>query len=132
MQTLLSAASLLGITSQPARAQTTVSAQKSTESLEEIIVTATKREENIQSVPESIVAYTQAKMDSEGVKRAEDIVRLTPGVELTLPSGQFETGSALDVTIRGITDATGLAPSGTATTGIYLDDTPIQARSNQD
>src|SRR5882757_9932919 len=54
--------------------------------LEEIVVTATRREENLSKVPISISAYTQETMDTKGIKDFTDIVRFTPGV--TIDAGQ--------------------------------------------
>jgi iron complex outermembrane recepter protein len=56
-------------------------------------------------------------MDSRGVKDFEDLVRLTPGVNLTSDTA---TG-ANRVAIRGISSS-----AGSGTTGIYIDDTPVQ------
>ena len=96
-------------------------------SLEEVVVTATKRAENILSVPISMSAVSQAQLEQEGVKDINDFSRLVPGISL-VPAGPTSTNAAQStgsrtVVIRGIA-----ATAGSATTGIYLDDTPIQAR----
>jgi iron complex outermembrane receptor protein len=49
-------------------------------SLEEIVVTATRREENLLEVPLSIAAYTQEALDQKGVRTIEDLARITPGL----------------------------------------------------
>jgi iron complex outermembrane receptor protein len=95
--------------------------------LGEIIVTAQKRAENILTVPISITAVTQAALQEQDIKDINDFSRIAPGVSL-IPSGQSTTNSAQStgertVVIRGIA-----ATAGSATTGIYLDDTPIQGR----
>src|ERR1022692_1215063 len=48
--------------------------------LEEILVTATRREESISRVPISITAISQYAIDQKGIKDFSDIVRFTPGV----------------------------------------------------
>ena len=63
----------------PARAQSSPTPASEANALQEIVVTATKREENIQRVPISIVAFSQAQLDQEGVRKTEDIIRLRTG-----------------------------------------------------
>src|ERR1700689_5232629 len=83
---------------------------------EEVVVTATRRSEKLSKVPESISAFTTEKMDQLDVKNISDLVRFTPGVT-------FDTESK-DISIRGVNST-----AGDATTGIYIDDTPIQIRT---
>src|SRR5271170_2938613 len=85
--------------------------------LQEVIVTATRREESLSKVPSSVTAFTQDAMDQKGVKDFQDIVRYTPGVSI-------DTSETNAISIRGISSS-----AGAGTTGIYLDDTPIQMRS---
>jgi iron complex outermembrane recepter protein len=85
--------------------------------LKEIVVTATRREESLSKVPVSVSAFTQEDMDAKGVKDFSDIVRYTPGVSID------QTGTNA-ISIRGISSS-----GGAGTTGIYIDDTPIQMRS---
>jgi iron complex outermembrane receptor protein len=55
--------------------------QGSTEpvALEEVVVTARKREENLQEVPLSITAFTRDALDRRSITELEDIALLTPG-----------------------------------------------------
>lgn len=95
--------------------------------LQEIIVTAQKRSENILSVPISMTAVNEAVLDQRGVKDIDDLSRLVPGVSLITPAVATtpqSTGVRV-VSIRGIS-----ATAGSATTGIYVDDTPIQGRES--
>jgi iron complex outermembrane receptor protein len=87
--------------------------------LDEIVVTATRREETLSKVPISVSAYTQSQLDVRGLDSVQDLFRETPGVTFT-PSA-FANESSIN--IRGISSTTG-AP----TTGIYIDDSPIQVR----
>ena len=77
------------------------------------MVTATRRAQTIDHVPLSVSAYTQEKLDLLGVRSFADIARYTPGVT-------FDPASK-DISIRGVSST-----AGAATTGIYIDDTPIQ------
>lgn len=93
--------------------------------LEEVVVTATRREESLGRVPISVAVYSQDLMDAEGVKAVDDIARLTPGVTFTHTAGtDGGSGNKTQIAIRGIQSSIGAA-----TTGIYIDDTPIQVRN---
>jgi outer membrane receptor protein involved in Fe transport len=97
-----------------------------TSSLEEIVVTATRRAERLQDVAVSATAFTQEKLDIQGLRSIDDVTRLTPGVtfqrDATTSAGNFNDEDS-DINIRGV-DST----AGTSTVGIYIDDTPIQGR----
>ena len=83
---------------------------------DEIIVTATRRAEPLSKVAESVSVATAETMQAEGVKSFADLARFTPGVDFSPDSNA--------VSIRGIK-----SNAGSATTGIYIDDTPIQLRA---
>jgi len=87
--------------------------------LQEIVVTAQKREERLQDVPISISVFDRGEMDRQGVAGLEDIYQITPGVNFQ-SQGELNT-----FTIRGISSS----GAGAATAGIYIDDVPIQIRS---
>lgn len=98
-------------------------AQSSGGTLDEIVVTATKQEQPLSKVPISVAAYTAETMDREGVRSVQDIASLTPGLNFSRDT--FGSGASTSISIRGIR-----SDSGAATTGIYIDDVPIQIRSN--
>jgi iron complex outermembrane recepter protein len=85
--------------------------------LEEIVVTATRREENISKVPISVTAMSQDDLDQKGIRDFTEMVRFTPGVSI-------DTSGTNAISIRGISSS-----GGAGTTGIYIDDTPIQMRA---
>ena len=92
--------------------------------LEEIVVTATRREETLGHVAASVVALSGEQLDMRGLKSIDDITLFTPGVTFTHTSGGDGGGQNLtQIAIRGIQSSVGAA-----TTGIYIDDTPIQTR----
>lgn len=82
----------------------------------EIVVTAQRRSEKLSRVPISVAAFSNAKLEVLGIKSFAEIVRFTPGV-------QFDP-ERKDIAIRGVSSA-----AGTGTTGLYIDDTPIQVRA---
>lgn len=90
------------------------------EELAEIVVTATRRAVSLDKVPLSVSAYSQEQMDQQGIKSIDDVARFTPGLTFA-PSTDGLTSS---IAIRGV--ASGV---GASTTGIYIDDTPVQVRS---
>jgi outer membrane receptor protein involved in Fe transport len=119
------AAGLLGvlsIQSYAATAADTPAAATDDSSLEEVVVTAQRRSERLQDVPISVSVFSQATMDAQGTRGIDDIARLTPGLTFTRGAVNNNSDSS-DIAIRGI-DST----AGAATTGIYIDDTPIQSR----
>ncbi len=109
----------------PAMAATPDTGDTST-SLEEVVVTATRRSERLQDVPISVSAFSQEKLDAQGLRSIDDLTRLAPGVAFQR-NGMSSAGNyndeGSDINIRGV-DST----AGTSTTGIYIDDTPIQTR----
>jgi iron complex outermembrane recepter protein len=100
--------------------------EQSSTPLEELVVTATRREERQQDVPVSLTAFTQQALDTLSINGIDDVTRLTPGVTFVRngvagTSAYNDEGS--DINIRGIEST-----AGASTTGIYVDDTPIQSR----
>jgi outer membrane receptor protein involved in Fe transport len=94
--------------------------------LDEIVVTATRRQERLQDVPISVLAFSQEKLDEQGLKNIDDLSRLSPGLNFqrnAMSSAGNYNDEGSDINIRGV-DST----AGTSTTGIYIDDTPIQTR----
>jgi outer membrane receptor protein involved in Fe transport len=85
--------------------------------LQEVVVTATRREESLSRVPISVTALTQESLDNRGIKDFSEVARFTPGVN-------FDNSGTNNISIRGISGT-----GGAGTTGIYIDDTPIQMRA---
>jgi iron complex outermembrane recepter protein len=92
-------------------------AEEATGPLQEIVVTATRHEEGLSKVPISVTALTQDAMDIRGIKDFQDVARFTPGVNV-------DNSGTNNISIRGIASS-----GGAGTTGIYIDDTPIQIRA---
>lgn len=100
-----------------AAAATSAPVQESSGQLQDIIVTATRHEESLSKVPISITALNQESLDLRGVKDIQDVARFTPGLSV-------DNSGTNNISIRGISSS-----GGAGTTGIYLDDTPIQIRA---
>ncbi|SNR94804.1 MULTISPECIES: TonB-dependent receptor [unclassified Azospirillum] len=88
--------------------------------LEEIVVTAQKREQNLQSVPVSVTALSADAIVTKGITQFENLSQVAPG--LTITQGTQRTGNSIN--LRGIgTSAfsTGVEPA----VAVVVDDVPI-------
>jgi len=83
--------------------------------LEEIIVTASKRETNLMQTPLAITAFTQDYLDREGIRSARDLAGTAPNVQLGTGA---DSGTA--ATIRGVT-STDFTEVGEGAVAIHLD-----------
>jgi len=92
--------------------------------LQEVTVTAQRREESVSRVPISISAFSQQDLDTRDMKTLGDIASATPGVDFR------PVGYSNWFTIRGISQNAGggVAGLGPNTTALYVDDAPLQAR----
>jgi outer membrane receptor protein involved in Fe transport len=95
----------------------TAPAAEASGGLQEIVVTATRKEESLSKVPISVTALTQESLDIRGIKDFQDVAKFTPGVNI-------DNSGTNNISIRGIAST-----AGAGTTGIYIDDTPIQMRA---
>jgi iron complex outermembrane receptor protein len=115
---LITAAAALLVAAPPLTIGAEVPAtDEATGPLAEIVITATRKEENLSRVPISVTALTSEMLDARGVKDFQDVARFTPGV-------QIDNTGTNNIAIRGIAST-----GGAGTTGIYLDDSPIQMRA---
>lgn len=89
--------------------------------LEEITVTATKRETGLQDVPISISAVSGESLENVGIEDFDDLVSAVPSLSMK-SSGPGRT----QLNIRGIAAATGFAP----TVSYYIDEMPISTISS--
>jgi outer membrane receptor protein involved in Fe transport len=90
--------------------------------LEEVVVTANRQIDTINRIAIPVTVETQRSMDQKGVRYFSDLQNEAPSLQVTGPGGY----ALAHPTIRGIQGAgVGVA----ATTGVYLDDTPLQKRN---
>ncbi len=102
----------------PANPAAAAPAAKSTGELEEIVVTAEKRESTVQATAISLTALSAGDLLQQNIETPEDLVGRVPGISLrTSGPGQTEYEA------RGLSAGGGAA----ATVGFYLDETPISA-----
>lgn len=74
------------------------SAQEGLSSIEEITVTARKRDESLQEVPIAITAFTESEIQRAGIERPADFISLMPNVTIVDTANVGDT----QVSIRGI------------------------------
>lgn len=87
------------------------------QALEEVIVTARKREENLQALPQAINALPADQLEAAQVNNIENLQSIIPNV--TIGSGaSMGAGGTLNAVVRGIGNEAGFAPG----VGIYIDD----------
>ncbi|HEY2682443.1 MAG TPA: TonB-dependent receptor [Steroidobacteraceae bacterium] len=98
-------------------------AEASTESLDQIVVTARKREESVASVPESITVFTGENLAQYNIQSFADYATKTPNISFSYGGGPTGISDARTVAIRGITGQNLYGTSGA--TGFYIDDTPV-------
>lgn len=75
--------------------------------LEEVIVSARKRDESVLDVPVAINVFTAADIEAAGIERPQDFIDLTPNMSLVQTQNQ---GTSF-VTVRGISQARNSEPS---------------------
>ena len=97
----------------------TPAAEAQERSLEEIIVTATKREVSLQSVPIAVTAFSEEEITFQRFKNFADYVGQIPSLSVS-----DRQPGAQSVVMRGCA-AQGLSFSDSATTSVYLDEQPI-------
>jgi iron complex outermembrane receptor protein len=99
----------------------TVHAAEGSLALEEIVVTAQKREENLQSVGISVTAFTQDQMRGFGFREATDITAQVPGLSAASSAG---AGAINAFSIRGVTQSD-FAGVHEAPVAVYVDEAYI-------
>jgi outer membrane receptor protein involved in Fe transport len=91
--------------------------------LQTVIVTATRRTEDIKDIPTSVSAIDADTLSEHHVVSYDDLTRTVPGL-----SFQAGAGPGLDnIAIRGVSST-----SGSATVGIYVDDTSVTVKNTFD
>lgn len=92
--------------------------QVATEGVQDIVVTANRREENVQRASLSIAAIDSRELTARGVNDSQGLNNIVPGLRITYTSGQVQTY------IRGIGDASANAYTQSSVAlnidGVYL------------
>jgi len=97
----------------------TAQAQEDVAAVEEVVVTAQKRAENVQDVPISVTAFSGETLEAAGVQDIRDLRRITPSLYLATSSNTSNTR----IMLRGIgtNGNTAVEPSvATFVDGVYV------------
>ncbi|MBW8812069.1 MAG: TonB-dependent receptor [Caulobacterales bacterium] len=117
---LLATTMLTGIAA-PAAAQTSAAGSGTAVGLEEVVVTAQKRSENLQDVPVSIVALGSQKLDQLQISDYQDFMKFLPSVSFKRAGPGFT-----NIYMRGVASGENGNHSGPLpSVGVYLDEQPV-------
>lgn len=102
-----------------AHAQAPAAAPPAATTLEDVIVTAERRSENLQDTPISVVAFSEDRLENLDVNNIQELQNFLPNVSVggSNPAG----GSAPDFSIRGVGQTSARA-SNERGVGLYIDD----------
>src|SRR5687768_17272167 len=94
--------------------------------LEDIVVTATKRSENLQEVPIAITAITASALANKGVFETTDLGHIMPNLQVNSPYGSQNP----NFTLRGIGVGTEYNANAASPVGVYVDEVYQTFRSS--
>ena len=93
-----------------------------TQTLEEIVVTARRRDEAIQNVPVTVNVFTEQAIESAGIESPRDFVAMVPNMTLV----EVQNVGNSFITIRGISQARNSEPSVAVLVDGVLETNPYQ------
>jgi iron complex outermembrane recepter protein len=94
--------------------------------LQEIIVTATRRAENLQNVPVAVSAIPASKLQAQGVFETSDLNAKLPNLQVSSPYGKQQP----NFSIRGIGVGTEFNANAASPVGVYVDEVYQAFRSS--
>jgi iron complex outermembrane receptor protein len=112
-------------------AQADVAAAATTDSsatggLQEVVVTARKREENLQNVPVSIDVFSQQDMKNLAINNMDDYMQKVPSISY------ISTGPGTQLFVmRGVSDGSNPNYANTSSTGFFVDDMSMSSSGAQ-
>jgi iron complex outermembrane recepter protein len=118
---LVASAGLAAIGFGQAFAESPAASDDSATPIQEIVVTAEKRESTVQHTPFSITAISGDQLLERGLTSLEDVATQTPGISMK----QFAPGET-EYEMRGLPSTGGSS----ATVGLYLNEIPMSAPAN--
>jgi iron complex outermembrane receptor protein len=96
--------------------------------LQEVVVTAQKRVENLQDVPISVQVFDTQKLDELGIVNLDDYVKYSPSISYVRGQGEGGNGQpgSSHIYIRGVVSGGDGNHSGSQpSVGVYLDEQPV-------
>ena len=107
----------------PSWAQAPAAAEQDSLALEEVTVTARKREERVADAPLSITAFSAKDIEAKGFVNLEDVARSAPGVQYSQMGGQIPGRVTSAIRFRGMnvnSDSPSLQLGALFIDGIYV------------
>jgi iron complex outermembrane receptor protein len=111
----------LAVTSSAAWAQNQQTSQAQSGGLEEIVVTAQRREQDLQTVPIAISAFSAAELEKRQITKTLDLVNFVPNM---IGSNNTSLGTANTYSIRALNNTESI-PTFDPPVGTYVDDVYI-------
>ncbi|HWW63478.1 MAG TPA: TonB-dependent receptor [Sphingomonadaceae bacterium] len=105
---------------QVAPAPSSASAVDPTSGVEVIVVTAERREENLQDTPVTISAFSAKSLETRGISNLNDLTRYAPNVEISPTKRPAGGSTAISAFIRGVGTGDFQIPTDPAV-GVYVD-----------
>jgi iron complex outermembrane receptor protein len=107
--------SLLALSAEkPVIAQTNAQTSAAATGLEELVVTARRKEEKVQSVPIAITAFTQADVEKNHIEQVRDLAKVVPSFAVSFSTSDPNAFYSGQVRLRGL-----------AGTEIYFAEVPL-------
>ena len=103
-------------------------AQEPAGALEEVVVTAQRREQSLQEVPISVTAFSGDQLEKLNIKSATNYLALTPNVSVTEDGQSGARG--ISIAVRGINNLVSGENAFVNSVGIYLDEYSIASVPN--
>jgi iron complex outermembrane recepter protein len=111
------AAVLAGAAAAPAAYADAAASGGASDQLQEVVVTATKRQENLQDVPISIDVFTGQDLKNLAISNMDDYMRKVPSISfISIGPGTQQ------FVMRGVSDGSNPNYSNTSSTGFFVDD----------
>ncbi len=118
---------LLSSAATPALAQATAAAPGATESTQEIVVTAQRREQSILKVPLAVTAVTGHALENKGITNSSELATAVPNLQVNSSFGNTQPNFSL----RGISVANEYNSNQASPVGVYINDVYIASRVSQ-
>ena len=96
--------------------------------LEEIVVTAQRREQSLQDVPVSVTAFTGATLENLKITEASQYLQMTPNVSYT-EDGQVGA-RGISIAMRGVSNINTDESAFIQSIGVYLDEFSVSSVAN--
>jgi iron complex outermembrane receptor protein len=112
---------LLMMTGALAMASPQVMSQSAGFQIEEVVVTARKREESLQDTPISVAVFTASDMKTRQIDSSDQLTQITPNLSFSSQAPGGGSNASSQIFIRGI-GQTEYLPTNDPAVGLYIDD----------